>query len=71
MFDKAGIMMVNDISNVLTGMFMLKYHHKQLPYLFHDCLMYNYEIREYVTGNPYGIHVPKCRTLFGIRFRYL
>ena len=72
MYDKAGLMKVNEINNFLTGMFTYRYHHKQLPYLFDDFFTYNYEIHEYETRNAYGIHIPQCRTSlsqFGIRYR--
>ena len=60
MYDKAGLMKVNEINNFLTGMFIYKYHHKQLPYPFDDFFKYNYEINEYETRN--GIPIPQCRT---------
>ena len=59
-YDKAGLMKVNEMNNFLTGMFMYKYHHKQFPYLFDDFFTYNHEIHEYETRNAYGIHIPQC-----------
>ena len=62
MYNKSGLRKVIEFNNFWTSMFSYINPHKQLPYLFHDFSVYNYEIHDYETRNTHGLHIPQCRT---------
>ena len=50
------------INTYLTGRFMYKIYHKEVPDIFDDLFMYNYHIHDYYTRVSSHLHVPLAST---------
>ena len=60
------------INTYLTGRFMYKIYHKEVPDIFDDSFMYNYHIHDYYTRVSSHLHVPLASTNLsktGIRYQ--
>ena len=56
------IMNLDCINTYLTGIFMYKIYHKEVPDIFYDLFMYNYHIHDYYTRVSRHLHVPLAST---------
>ena len=66
------IMNFDCINTYLTGRFMYKIYHKEVPDISDDLFMYNYHIHDYYTRVSSHLHVPLASTNLsktGIRYQ--
>ena len=56
------IMNLDCINTYLTGRFMYKIYHKEVPGMFDDLFMYNYHIHDYYTRVSNHLNVPLAST---------
>ena len=66
-----GILNLSEINMYLTGMFMYKIYNQDVPHVFDDFFMYNYEVHDHDTRSSNYFHVPNIKSnlsAFGIKY---
>ena len=71
LYKNLGILNLSEINVYLTGMFMYKIHNQDVPHVFDDFFMYNYEVHDHDTRSANYFHVPVIKSnlsAFGIKY---
>ena len=72
LYDKSGLLNLNDTNLYLVGLFMHKIHQGNLPDALCEYFVYNHHIHNHNTSISSHLHVPKmylCRSQTGIRYQ--
>ena len=71
-FPELGILEFTKVNLYLTCRFMFRWHHGDIPKLFHECFQLNSDVHDYFTRQSDHLHVPKVKSnlsQFSIRYR--
>ena len=71
LYKNLGILNLSEINVYLTGMFMYKIYNQDVPHVFDDFFMYNYEVHDHDTRSSNYFHVPHIKSnlsAFGIKY---
>ena len=71
LYENLGMLNTSEINMYLTGMFVYEIYNQDVPYVFDDFFMYDYEVHDHDTRSSnhfHALHIKSNLSAFGIKY---